>query len=66
MRRVNLDENGSRACSMFEVWAFEVIKGEARRARLSGEGDLSPPIQARLLNEVNTVGICIKRLFAYR
>ena len=33
LARVKLDENGSRACSMYEVWAFEVVKGEARRSR---------------------------------
>ena len=33
LERVKLDENGSRACSMYEVWAFEVVKGEARRSR---------------------------------
>ena len=65
IRRINLDENGSRACSMLEVWAFEVVKGEARRTA-RGEGDLTPPIQARLQGEINNVGICIKRLFAYR
>jgi len=65
IQRINLDENGSRACSMFEVWAFEVVKGEARRTT-KGEGDLTPPIQARLQGEINNVGVCIKRLFAYR
>ena len=65
VKRIKIDENGSRACAMFEVWAFEVVKGEARRSTL-GTGDLSPPIQAALAHEINTVGTCIKRLFAYR
>ena len=106
LERVKLDENGSRACSMYEVcrpamcvpnhahmhspttalvgllsptalttaldclllwkvWAFEVIKGEAIRTR-QGSGDLTPPIHARLQDEVNHVGICIKRLCALR
>ena len=65
LERVDLDAHGSRACSMFEVWAFEVVKGEGQRTA-QGEGDLYPPIQARLQAEINTVGVCIKRLFAYR
>ena len=65
IKRVRLDENGSRACSMFEVWAFEIVKGEARRTA-DGDGDLYPPIQARLQEEIVRVGVCIKRLFAYR
>ena len=65
VKRIKIDENGSRACAMFEVWAFEVVKGEARRS-MRGTGDLSPPIQAALAHEINTVGTCIKRLFAYR
>ena len=67
VKRVRIDENGSRACAMFEVWAFEVIQGEARRsARCEPVGDLTPPIQAALQHEINLVGTHIKRLFAYR
>ena len=65
LKRVDLDAHGSRACSMFEVWAFEVVKGEARRTA-RGDGDLTPPIQARLQGEINNVSISIQRLFAYR
>ena len=63
--RVNLDENGSRACAMFEVWAFEVIKGEARRSA-RGDGNLNPPVQARLQSEINMVGQSVQKLFGYR
>ena len=71
IKRIGLDENGSRACSMFEIWVMEVIKGEAQRARLEdphspSSYDLSPPIQARLHKVVSEVGVCIKRLFSYR
>lgn len=65
LKRVRLDENGARACSMFEVWAFEIISGEASRSAKTG-GHVSPPIHASLLHVVNEIGACIKRLFAYR
>ena len=60
--RIQIDDSGSRACAMFEVWAFEVLKGEALRSGKS----LTPPIHARLMNEINNVSVSIKRLFAYR
>ena len=74
VKRAGLDTNGSRVCSMFEVWAMEIIKGEARRARTqareNGNDDIdcefTPPIQARLQVVVSTIGVCIKRLFSYR
>lgn len=48
-----------------QVWAFEIVRGEAKRAA-AGDGDLSAPIHARLQDEISRVGIGIKRLFAYR
>ena len=66
LTRINIDESGSRACAMLEVWAFEVLKGEALRASHAGKGTLSPPIHARIMGEINNISISIKRLFAYR
>ena len=63
--RMQIDESGNRACCLFEVWAFEVVRGEALRSA-KGMGALSPPIHARLMNELNNVSVSIKRLFAYR
>ena len=70
IKRIGLDENGSRACSMFEVWVMEIVKGEAKRARLEdprdSNYDLTPPIQARLHLVLSQIGVSIKRLFSYR
>jgi len=66
LQRINIDESGSRSCAMLEVWAFEVLKGEALRASHAGKGTLSPPIHARIMGEINSISISIKRLFAYR
>ena len=61
LQRIDVDQSGARATSMFEVFAFEVVQGEALRSL-----KLTPPIHARLQDEVNGAGNGIKRLFAYR
>ena len=60
---VGLDESGARACSMYQVWCYEVLKEEQKR---SGSENFSAPIHAQLSNEVKATGDHIKRLFAYR
>ena len=62
LRKMDLDQDGARVCSMYEVWAFEVIKGEQRRSPAT----FSPPIHASLVSEVRSVGNHIKKLFACR
>jgi len=61
--QVGLDESGARACSMYQVWCYEVLKAEQKR---SGSENFSAPIHAQLSNEVKAIGDHIKRLFAYR
>ena len=63
LERVGLDQSGSRACCMYEVWCFEILKAEASRC---GPEKFSAPIHARLQHEVDAVGNHIQRLFAYR
>jgi hypothetical protein len=63
LSKIDVDSSGSRACSMFEVWSFEVIRGEAIRGV---NGSLPPPIAARQMEDVSRAGKSIKRLFAYR
>jgi len=60
VRNIGIDANGVRACSMFEVWAMEVIREESSRCKTP------PPIQAKLQSEVSEIGLHIKKLFAYR
>jgi hypothetical protein len=60
VRDVGIDANGVRACSMFEVWAMEVIREESTRCKTPA------PIQAMLQSEVSEIGLHIKKLFAYR
>lgn len=68
LKAINIDQSGSRACAMFEVWAFEVLKGEALRYEMNAtkKSTLAPPVHARLQGEINNIGVSIKRLFAYR
>ena len=61
LSRLNIDLEGARACSMFQVWTMEVIKDEAMRA-----SSFSPPIHAQLNDRVATIGDCVKRLFAFQ
>ena len=61
IHKIQLDEKGSRACSMFAVWCFEVIKGETMRS-----SDISPPVHARMQAVVQELTDHIKNLFAYR
>ena len=70
LKAINIDQSGSRACAMLEVWAFEVVKGEAvryeRASASQRKSALAPPIHAKLQSEINNISISIKRLFAYR
>ena len=66
LKRIKIDESGSRACAMFEVWAFQVIRGEAERYEKTKKGIFAPPLHTRLQGEVNNISVSIKRLFAYR
>ena len=62
IRKIEFDDiKGSRACSMFAVWCFEVIKGETMRS-----SDISPPVHARMQAVVQELTDHIKNLFAYR
>jgi len=61
IHKIELDEKGSRACSMFAVWCFEVIKGETTRS-----SEISPPVHARMQAVVEELTDHIKNLFAYR
>ena len=63
LKRVGLDESGSRAASMFEVWCMDLIRNEVHRC---GADRLSAPVHARLQQDVMDVGDHIKKLFAYR
>jgi len=62
LHRVGLDNNGARACNMYEVWALELVREEVYRKGAR----VSPPIHARLQSEVTDIGDHVKKLFAYR
>jgi len=60
VRNIGIDDHGVRACSMFEVWAMEVIRAESNRCKVPA------PIQAKLQDGVTEIGLTIQKLFATR
>ena len=58
--QVDLDDEGLRACAMYEVWALDIIKSE-----VSVTPSFTPPVHAQINAEVVNIGNSIKRLYAY-
>ena len=59
IERVSLDGEGSRAWSMFHLWALEVINEEFRR------GALSAPLHAQLTGQMHVVADAMNTLYAF-
>jgi hypothetical protein len=61
LSKVSLDGDDTRACAMLEVWLLELVRDE-----LITRKDKPSPIFKNLNDEVQKMGDCVKRLFAYQ
>ena len=59
MERVSLDGEGSRAWSMFHLWALEVINEEYQR------GAISAPFHAQIIGQMHVVADAQRNLYAF-
>ena len=60
IKALDIDGNGMRVCSLYLVWSFEVVQGEAVR------GSIGEATQTYLQGEIAKIGVSIQRLYAYR